>query len=247
MTRRAALVLALLAGAVAPALAEDSAACYGPELLSAKTFVQPALKLVAPDAPKRLRFAKGGLDAPGCPSAEEKCQEKAFVTPGDAVVVGVASGAFVCATFTAPNQKAVSTNGWLPRAALVDAPTVDEPSVADWSGEWRSGEEKQISIVAAGPSLAVRGEATYGASDAGRAERGAVNMGQIAAKVAPVGREASFAQGDGGETMPVDAARKSDADVCRVRMWRFGDYLVASDNAACGGMNVTFAGVYRRE
>jgi hypothetical protein len=28
-------------------------------------------------------------------------------------------------------------------------------------------------------------------------------------------------------------------------MWRLGPYLVVADNGRCGGMNVSFTGVYR--
>ncbi|MCA1633634.1 MAG: hypothetical protein LC802_07935 [Acidobacteria bacterium] len=38
-----------------------------------------------------------------------------------------------------------------------------------------------------------------------------------------------------------------EEDSCRVTLRLVGDYLVASDNSECGGMNVRFDGVYRRK
>ena len=35
-------------------------------------------------------------------------------------------------------------------------------------------------------------------------------------------------------------------DGCVVDLWLTGPFLVARDNMRCGGMNVTFTGVYRR-
>ncbi len=45
---------------------------------------------------------------------------------------------------------------------------------------------------------------------------------------------------------PFDVKLPNAGDVCRVKLWRLGSYLVAADNVRCGGMNVTFTGVYRR-
>ncbi|WP_147293179.1 hypothetical protein [Dyella monticola] len=36
-----------------------------------------------------------------------------------------------------------------------------------------------------------------------------------------------------------------DSDPCKVSIRLLGDYLVAADNDACGGMGITFAGMYR--
>jgi hypothetical protein len=35
-------------------------------------------------------------------------------------------------------------------------------------------------------------------------------------------------------------------DDCRARLRLFGPYLAIEDNTGCGGMNVTFTGVYTR-
>jgi hypothetical protein len=53
---------------------------------------------------------------PGCPSAANTCKLKAFLMPGDEVLMDRSEGAFVCATFVA--KGGVATRGLLPRAAL---------------------------------------------------------------------------------------------------------------------------------
>lgn len=40
--------------------------------------------------------------------------------------------------------------------------------------------------------------------------------------------------------------QKGGAYDCTVGLRRLGPWLVVDDNLACGGMNVTFRGVYRR-
>ena len=36
-------------------------------------------------------------------------------------------------------------------------------------------------------------------------------------------------------------------DICKMTLRLVGEYLIADDNGECGGMNVTFDGVYRRK
>lgn len=225
------------------ALAEGEL-CYGVPVLAARDIV-PKLAIVAPAG--RLHFVKGGEQA-GCPGASAACVMGAFVVGGDAVVVSTTSGDYACVTFTGPAPKAVSTSGFLPRAQL-GAPT-SEPPVnvsAAWTGEWRSGDEQTITIKPKGDGrIAIEGEATWGGHDPERVKRGGVNAGEIEAEVSIADGAASFAMDDDGNTRPFDLKLPDDRDVCRVKLWRLGPYLVAQDNVRCGGMNVTFTGVYRK-
>lgn len=238
-----AALAAAMSGPVAAAEPEKPF-CSGLRPLGDEGFRAPELRVVAPDAPARTRFHKDGYNGEGCPAATAACAEKAFVTPGDPVIVTATVNGFGCATFTGPAPKAVSTIGFLELSSLA-SPSQAQPA-ADWAGAWRSGPEKRITLTAAGAAFAIKGDATFGAQDPERVERGAVNIGEIEAKASPKGAEMGFAMGDDGETLPFDAAKKSDSDFCRVRMWRLGPYLVVADNGMCGGMNVTFTGVYRR-
>lgn len=61
--------------------------------------------------------------------------------------------------------------------------------------------------------------------------------------VAPADGALSFAMSEKG-TLPLAKGGEFD---CKVWMRRVGPWLVVDDNLACGGLNVSFRGVYRRE
>ncbi len=227
--------------------AAKDALCFGVPVLNADATMVPRLQVVASGA-DRVPFLKGSDGAANCPDASPACAGRAFVVAGDPVIVTGQDGDFSCATFTGAGAKMASTSGWLPHARLKDAAAADPVNAATaWAGSWRSGDEKQITIrSASGGRIAVSGDATYGADDPGRVQRGAVNSGQISATVPVSNGAAAFAMDDDGATKPFDAKLPNDSDVCRVKLWRLGSYLVAADNVRCGGMNVTFTGVYRR-
>lgn len=249
MPRFVSLVLTagLLAGSFHPAMAAD-AECFGLPVLNVEPNPAPRLQMVASGA-NRVPFIKGRESGAACPNTSPACAAKAFVVSGDPVVISGQSGDFACATFTGTAPKMVSTFGWLPRASLKDAAAADPINTgAAWAGAWRSGDEKQITIKAqSGSQIAISGDATFGAGDPGRVQRGAVNAGQIAATTSVDNGMAAFAIDDDGTVKPFDVKRPDDSDICRVKLWRLGSYLVAADNVRCGGMNVTFTGVYRRE
>jgi hypothetical protein len=94
--------------------------------------------------------------------------------------------------------------------------------------------------------MVLDGDATFGADDPARVQRGAVNTGDFSAIVAPASGYLGFLIGDKGEALPFDAQLAKEKAMCGLRMWRTGPYLVVADNLQCGGNNVTFTGVYRR-
>jgi hypothetical protein len=225
----------------------DGQTCNGvPVLGEGEADAKPQLAMIAPAG--RVHFIKGGEQA-GCPAASGTCAMGAFVVVGDPVVVSTTSGDYACATFTGPAPKAVSTSGFLPCAQLGAAPS--EKSItasAAWAGEWRSGDEQTITIkVKPDGRIAIAGEATWGSHDPDRVKRGGVNVGDVEAEVPIADGIAAFATDYDGTTRPFDFKRSDNSDVCRVKLWRLGPYLIVSDNLRCGGMNVTFTGVYRRE
>ena len=191
--------------------------------------------------PPRVFFVGDADVAPGCPREAAGCRGKAFVVPGDAVLLGVdVQDGFVCATFS--NARGVATTGRLPLSALVEDSAVPGAAPADWTGRW-AAEEGSISITAAaGGLLKVKGDATWGAGDPDRVRRGGVHTGELDATAAPSQGVLAFTMGDDA-TWPYE---KGDGTYCRVRMLRRGPYLVAKDNGQCGGANVSFTGLYRR-
>jgi len=195
------------------------------------------------DLSPRVRFVKLGVLQKGCPNSSAVCQDKAYLVPGDEVVVTGSSGEFVCVSYA--DRKGRTTYGWFPRAAVT---RVEDPGAVrkgDWIGEWRSGPESTIRIApgARPDAFRIEGDATWGALDPGRVERGGVHIGTLEGETQAEGANLSFGMGENG-TLPFDEA--DDVD-CKVQMRRLGSYLLVKDNGMCGGANVTFTGLYRRK
>jgi hypothetical protein len=201
---------------------------------SGKSFSDtPALNVgrIKADAGK-VNFRKNGDAANACPSAAADCQEKAYLVPGDLAVLGVTKGDFVCVDYqTAKGGR----GGWLPSSAIDPAPAMTDP--ASWTGRWKRV-EADIGIETAGGGLKAEGNATFGALDPGRVKRGAVNLGEFAGPLRIKDGQANFTDKDADPKQP-DAS-------CRLRMVRAGEVLFVQDNMQCGGMNVSFSGLYRR-
>ena len=104
-------------------------------------------------------------------------------------------------------------------------------------------DEASITIKLEGAALTVSGQATWGAHDPERVKRGGVNTGDIDTVATPRGSLIAIGSGYDGANSP----DISNVDDCRARLRLFGPYLAVEDNTACGGMNVTFAGVYSRQ
>lgn len=185
----------------------------------------------------RAYFVADADMATNCLVQSSTCGSKAYVVPGDDVLVtGDAVSGHVCAAFGTP-QGALTT-GWLPEAAL--APTAAIPE--DWAGDWHRTEADLAIHPAAGGTLRVQGDATWGAFDPERVKRGGVNIGDIDGTAAPRDGTLAFTVGT-SRTLPYG---KGDETDCRITLTRRGPYLVAKDNMNCGGHNVTFSGLYRR-
>ncbi|MET0529192.1 MAG: hypothetical protein ABW003_12805 [Microvirga sp.] len=190
----------------------------------------------------RVNFLKTSILKAGCPNMSAACQDKPYLVPGDEVVIIGTKGDFVCASYAGKHGRI--TDGWLRRSAISIVQDQPDVSVKDWIGRWQSGPEQRIVIeqVDKAGVLAIKGDATWGASDPERVKRGAVNIGSLEAETKAEGATLSFGMGENG-TLPFDQADEAD---CKVRMQRLGPYLLVKDNNNCGGMNVSFTSVYRR-
>ena len=184
----------------------------------------------------RTYFIKSAYDDPACPADTETCLKKAYLIPGDLVLLGKSNGAYVCAVYEkASDRKVRWSNGWLPAASLAKIQPMQTPSRAEWLGTWThaSGDID----VSAGKNgvLTIHGEAFYQAAQN-------VHTGVIDAVAKPEGALLQFAD-DGAE--PFDKAK--DSAECLVRMQRVGELLVVEDNGGCGGVMVSFTGFYKRK
>jgi hypothetical protein len=222
---------ALLAPIVAQA---DERDCQGVEHLSDNPKI--SLGAIGPTA-ARAYFFRNGADGKDCPNPSDKCRASSYLVPGDQIALSRTNGAFVCAEFI--DVKGVSHAGWLLASDIVSPSPV---ALADWTGSW-SREEATITIKPASKAgaLSINGQATLGALDPDRIKRGSVATGEIEGVAIPSGANLSFTMGDDGATPP------GDQTACKVWMARLGRYLLVSDNFNCGGLNVSFLGVYARK
>ena len=225
-------ILLVIAAAIAPFAAQAS--CVWSDL----TPDAATASVVQPSA-ARTYFVKDDVLQHGCPNSSVACKNRAYVTAGDVVLTGPVVGNYSCAIFV--GDKGATTVGWIPSTAPAD---IKDRSPSDWTGHWVAPEQDLTIVSAAGDSLLVKGEATWGMQDPERRRRGGVHTGEVSGTARPIDGMLAFTMGDDGATLPYDAA---DEFTCRIRMQRRGPYLVVRDNNACGGANVSFSGVYRRK
>jgi hypothetical protein len=190
----------------------------------------------------RLYYSSGSRKgASDCPSAADACRLQTYLLPGDEVLTNSTEGPYVCARFK--SQKFVETLGWLPRAALDIIPT-EHPSVGQWAGAWRRDSQAKIVIKSDGDDVTVSGNATWGANDPQRVKRGAINTGELEGSLRP--RNNLLAIGYDPDQSGFPPADDAAPDICTAELELYGRYLVVDDNGKCGGLNVTFSGLYVR-
>lgn len=189
---------------------------------------------------KRVYFLRNPDGRNGCPDASAACRDKAYLVLGNQVIAGPAGKDFTCVDYL--GAKGSDRAGWVASSSLERLPpaTVGD---ADWAGTWKQVEATIVVKPAGQGRLKLKGDATYGALDPDRVKRGAVNIGSFEADIAARGPTLAFDDTTKG-TVPVEQGDESD---CKVWMRRLGPYLLADDNNNCGGMNVTFRGVYTRK
>ncbi len=223
----------------APAFAQDSEApgeCRGIDFDQQHPV---AIARIKPDKP-RVYFVKSITDAAACPAETAACQQKAYLIPGDLVLLGKSfsaaanAAAYACAVYESPAaKKARWTGGWLPSASLAPVTPAPAPARSDWTGAWTHASADIAIANGPGGSVTIKGTAFYDAAQN-------VHTGVIDAKAKPAHGLLQFADDGSG---PFDAA---DAG-CQVRLRRVDALLVVEDNNNCGGELVTFTGFYRRK
>jgi hypothetical protein len=192
----------------------------------------------------RAYFYLSDAEQSGCPY-ERDCRRRAFVVGGDDVMVVAGDDEFSCALYVGGAPKFAVTAGWV-RSELLEESRPRSFDREDFHGQWAHGEFHQIEIADATDEMVrVSGWAAYGAEDPERLARGAVNVGELSVFVPESDSELAFTI-DRENVAQEYAYGDPNDGFCRVRMHRDGPYLVVTDNYRCGGMNVTFSGLYRR-
>ena len=188
----------------------------------------------------RINFVAGSdKRKPACPSPESACKLKAFLVPGDQVLMNRGEGAYVCATFKA--QNGVVTRGFLLREALQVVPP-EQTSAQKWDGKWLRDSEAQIVIESSGDEVKVSGTASWGGSDPERVKMGAVNTGELEGSGKLRGKVLAIGYDPDRSAFP--PPEDQAPDICAAQLELYGPYLMVEDNGRCGGLNVSFTGLY---
>lgn len=169
-------------------------------------------------------------DMDGCPSSTKKCNGFGYVLPGDVVITGRSDGAYVCAFY--PNRVGGSA-GWVEKSRLSLMPVDTKPALKDWAGAWKDG-DNELHVSLSRGQLHVKGDAYWPSANPSQQDApGGPNIGSVDASAQPDGNKLQLAEG-------------SDTYSCKVTATLLGTRLIVDDNNNCGGMNVTFRGVYQR-
>lgn len=161
-----------------------------------------------------------------CPDSE-KCKAKAYVVPGNQILVSKTRGDFGCAWF-APS-KGSPTVGWVKMDSFCFPEMLHDASPSAWFGEWNFADN---SITFTDNKLAVWLNVTGDAMWKGLGDN--VHVGELDGRAEPKDGVLKYSDGD-------------DEFDCKATMRLVGSYLVVDDNLKCGGLNVSFSGVYTRK
>jgi hypothetical protein len=160
-----------------------------------------------------------------CPEGAA-CRRKAYLVRGNEVLVNRVRGSFACAWYSP--AKGSPTVGWLKISDLEISSPSKANGTRDWLGEWVDGEN---GIEFTDNKLAGFLNVTGNASWKGLGDN--VHVGEIDGRYAPENGVIKYSDGE-------------DEYDCKMTMRLVGRYLVVSDNLKCGGVNVTFSGVYTK-
>ncbi len=179
----------------------------------------------------KANFAKNESERAHCPTADAACTRHAFLLPGDAVLGEAGTGAagpYGCIAYV--SEKGIETDGWFPAANLKPL-----ASPTNWAGKWKRDTSAEIDIAVKGDTAHLTGNATANSGSA-------VNEGDLDGDIDARAPYASFAIAGDRQI----AFARAGQDDCAVELRQLGPYLLVQDNNNCGGMGVSFSGLYRK-
>lgn len=181
----------------------------------------------------RVRFARAPAYLARCPENTPACREAVYAVPSELVITGRPSGAFVCVYV--PRRQGGDIAGWIQSSRLAPVRIPAAPPLSDWVGHWVSG-RNTIDLIQDGDALGANGHAAWPhVFPLPRPKSGGPHYAKFSARTQPSGNRVDFKNG-----------AENNQTLCEVSLVLAGQFLVASDNGLCGGMNVSFTGVYRR-
>jgi hypothetical protein len=115
---------------------------------------------------------------------------------------------------------------WIRTAALRVVPYDEQPPPSAWVGTWVGGEDRVLIRAGREPgTLHLVGSAKWHG-------KYTTHFGDAKGNAAPIGNHLHFVEGG--------------TDSCTIDLTLLNRYILASDNQACGGMNVRFQGIWKR-
>jgi len=170
-------------------------------------------------------------DQAPCPTEAAACRKNGYVLPGDRVVMTHDGPApYVCVVY--PNRSGGSA-GFVKRDEVSFGDGVSSAVLSNWVGTWRRGDNTIVVKAAVGGGVSLEGDAYWpSASPPEKQFPGGPNIGNFSAKAVTLAT--------------VLHVTDANSEACHVDLAVLGDYAVVRDDGQCGGMNVSFTGVYRR-
>ena len=138
--------------------------------------------------------------------------------PGTEVLVSKVRNGFACV------WQSLDASGWMPAARVdVSVPVDRNPPLGAWAGDWKFFDNHlQIAVTPDGRRLNVQGHGYWHGI-------ASTHEGSLEGEAAPTANHLSF---------------QIPQTKCHVCLTLVNHQLAATDSRNCGGMNVTFAGVY---
>jgi hypothetical protein len=163
-------------------------------------------------------------DEENCPNGKN-CRKKAYLIGGNEVIISRKFGNWACSWYQPKNGS--ETVGWIALKNLEFTNMVQ--GIESYAGTWRFYDnEIEIKKTANPKVFEIKGTALWkGVGDN-------VHVGELDGKAVWTEKVLAYGEGD------------QDEYACKVTFDLVGSYLVVSDNLNCGGLNVTFSGVYRK-
>lgn len=159
---------------------------------------------------------------------DDSCRAKAYLVPDNKLIISSKWLArFACGWFSP--EKGSPTIGWIKLTDIIILPSRPSDGPKPWLGEWRYADNsiKFTENKLAG-YLNVTGDAIWkGLGDN-------VHIGELDDRAEPRGGILKYGEADTSEF------------ACKATMRLLGGFLIVADNMNCGGVNVTFSGVYRK-
>lgn len=154
------------------------------------------------------------------------CRGRSYLVDGDRLVVSKTYRGFACGWYI--NRQGRETVGWIRTADLRIDDADASPALVKWLGEWLYAENSiRLSNNETAELLEISGDALW------KGLGGNVHIGELEGRSKPVRNLLEYSDGD-------------DEYDCKATMRLIGDFLVVADNMKCGGVNVTFSGIYKR-